>query len=66
MPLFLRLTRCAGPVGKACTLPVSKCRDIQLPVQQRLELAFEGFQEGQIDFPPTFKFDAGTDDYDTS
>lgn len=39
---------------------------MQLAVQQQLRLAFEGFEEGQLDFPPTFKFDAGTDNYDTS
>ncbi|GAA5988375.1 hypothetical protein JCM10908_003536 [Rhodotorula pacifica] len=38
----------------------------QLAVQQRLGLAFEGFKEGRITFPPTFKFDAGTDTYDSS
>ncbi|GAA5872724.1 hypothetical protein JCM3774_005041 [Rhodotorula dairenensis] len=38
----------------------------QLALQQQLELAFEGFKEGRIDFAPTFKFDAGSDNYDTS
>ncbi|KWU42743.1 DNase I-like protein [Rhodotorula sp. JG-1b] len=38
----------------------------QLAIQQQLRLVFEGFEEGELDFPPTFKFDAGTDDYDTS
>lgn len=38
----------------------------QLAVQQQLRMAFEGFEEGALDFPPTFKFDAGTDNYDTS
>jgi len=28
--------------------------------------AFPGFAEGKIKFPPTFKFDKGTKDYDTS
>lgn len=28
--------------------------------------AFPGFSEGKINFPPTFKFDKGTKDYDTS
>lgn len=28
--------------------------------------AFYGFKEGKIDFPPTYKFDKGTSDYDTS
>lgn len=30
------------------------------------ERAFPGFAEGIITFPPTFKFDKGSDDYDTS
>ncbi|BFZ18455.1 hypothetical protein BsWGS_21493 [Bradybaena similaris] len=29
-------------------------------------LAFEGFHEGELNFPPTYKFNAGTDSYDTS
>ena len=28
--------------------------------------AFNGFSEGHIQFPPTFKFDPGTENYDTS
>ena len=31
-----------------------------------LDLAFNGFQEAAIHFPPTFKFDPGTNDYDSS
>ena len=27
---------------------------------------FVGFREGPLNFPPTYKLDAGTDDYDTS
>ncbi|GAA5911997.1 hypothetical protein JCM8208_006453 [Rhodotorula glutinis] len=38
----------------------------QLRVQQEHDLAFEGFAEAPISFPPTFKFDVGTDKYDTS
>lgn len=29
-------------------------------------LAFEGFEEGPILFRPTYRYDVGTDDYDTS
>ena len=29
------------------------------------ELVFLDFTEGNLDFPPTYKFDAGTDVYDT-
>uniref|UniRef100_A0A061S2I7 Phosphatidylinositol-bisphosphatase n=1 Tax=Tetraselmis sp. GSL018 TaxID=582737 RepID=A0A061S2I7_9CHLO len=35
--------------------------------QQRLRGAvFEGFEEGELAFPPTYKFDNGSDHYDTS
>ncbi|CAG08461.1 unnamed protein product [Tetraodon nigroviridis] len=30
------------------------------------ETVLEGFQEGPLKFPPTYKFDVGTDTYDTS
>jgi hypothetical protein len=30
------------------------------------EKAFPGFSEGKINFPPTFKFDKGSNEYDTS
>lgn len=29
------------------------------------ELILEGFMEGQLKFPPTYKFDVGTHTYDT-
>ncbi|GFO29636.1 inositol polyphosphate 5-phosphatase k [Plakobranchus ocellatus] len=38
----------------------------QLSLVMEEKLIFEDFQEGQINFPPTYKFDNGTDDYDTS
>ncbi len=38
----------------------------QLSVALRKGEAFKGFQEGPLVFPPTFKYDVGTDNYDTS
>ena len=38
----------------------------QLLRQMRRRAAFSGFREGSIRFPPTYKFDCGTDTYDTS
>ncbi|GAA6054854.1 hypothetical protein JCM3770_004109 [Rhodotorula araucariae] len=38
----------------------------QLQIQKQHGLAFQGFEESPITFPPTFKFDNGTQDYDTS
>jgi hypothetical protein len=38
----------------------------QLRATVALERAFPGFAEGRITFAPTFKFDKGTDEYDTS
>ncbi|KAK4049698.1 hypothetical protein OIV83_003973 [Microbotryomycetes sp. JL201] len=38
----------------------------QLNLARRHDLAFSGFKEAELQFPPTFKFDKGTDEYDTS
>lgn len=38
----------------------------QLSAALRTGQAFKGFQEGPLLFPPTFKYDVGTDNYDTS
>lgn len=38
----------------------------QLKQVMKDELIFLDFTEGNLDFPPTYKFDAGTDVYDTS
>ena len=38
----------------------------QLLEQIAKKKAFIGFKEGPLEFPPTYKFDAGTSDYDTS
>lgn len=37
----------------------------QLNMCREERLIFEDFKEGQITFPPTYKFDVGTDSYDT-
>ncbi|GAA5831599.1 hypothetical protein JCM11251_000764 [Rhodosporidiobolus azoricus] len=38
----------------------------QLRIQRHHHLAFADFEEARIDFPPSFKFDIGTQTYDTS
>lgn len=38
----------------------------QLNMAKDSETVLEGFQEGPLKFPPTYKFDVGTDTYDTS
>lgn len=38
----------------------------QLLLQKQHHLAFSDFEEAKITFPPTYKFDRGTDKYDTS
>ncbi|KAJ9087448.1 Inositol-1,4,5-trisphosphate 5-phosphatase 1, variant 2 [Entomophthora muscae] len=38
----------------------------QLLESQRYGVAFSGFREGPITFPPTYKYDVGKDIYDTS
>eukprot|EP00761_Pharyngomonas_kirbyi_P006150 gb/GECH01006156.1/.p1 GENE.gb/GECH01006156.1/~~gb/GECH01006156.1/.p1 ORF type:complete len:1033 (+),score=299.96 gb/GECH01006156.1/:1-3099(+) len=38
----------------------------QLSVERKKATVFENFEEGKIDFQPSYKFDPGTDDYDTS
>ncbi|KAG0243878.1 hypothetical protein BGW41_001067 [Actinomortierella wolfii] len=38
----------------------------QLVTQKILNKTFQEFEEGPISFPPTYKFDVGTDTYDTS
>jgi len=38
----------------------------QLNIERRKRRCFEGFEEGPIEFQPTYKYDPGTDDWDTS
>ena len=38
----------------------------QLKLAKSHKSAFEGYEEGEITFPPTYKFDKGTDTYDSS
>eukprot|EP01119_Soliformovum_irregulare_P021832 TRINITY_DN7341_c0_g1_i2.p1 TRINITY_DN7341_c0_g1~~TRINITY_DN7341_c0_g1_i2.p1 ORF type:complete len:274 (+),score=36.83 TRINITY_DN7341_c0_g1_i2:303-1124(+) len=38
----------------------------QLTMAKKRGKAFVGFKEGKLTFPPTYKFDAGTSNYDTS
>ncbi|GJJ07293.1 hypothetical protein Clacol_001493 [Clathrus columnatus] len=38
----------------------------QLKQMMDLKAVFSGFEEGPLLFPPTYRYDVGTDDYDTS
>lgn len=38
--------------------------DDQLNIERLNENAFQGFEEGQLVFPPTYKFQPGTDEYE--
>lgn len=38
----------------------------QLLLEMTAGTVFKGFKEGPLKFPPTYKFDGGTNDYDTS
>ncbi|XP_075029964.1 type II inositol 1,4,5-trisphosphate 5-phosphatase isoform X2 [Calonectris borealis] len=42
------------------------CQYDQLKRQMNASAVFEGFTEGEISFQPTYKYDAGCDDWDTS
>ncbi|XP_061870360.1 type II inositol 1,4,5-trisphosphate 5-phosphatase isoform X2 [Colius striatus] len=42
------------------------CQYDQLKRQMDANAVFEGFTEGEISFQPTYKYDAGCDDWDTS
>ena len=45
---------------------VSKQTNVQLRLAIETGEAFAGYDEGPLLFPPTYKYDVGTDDYDTS
>ncbi|MEQ2315960.1 hypothetical protein AMECASPLE_027764 [Ameca splendens] len=42
------------------------CNFLQLNMAKDSETVLEGFHEGPLKFPPTYKFDVGTNTYDTS
>ena len=45
---------------------ISTRQEFSMQVQQNQGNVFNGFSEGPIDFPPTYKYDPFSDDYDTS
>ena len=50
----------------SCSILDKIMRFDQLHRQRRLNRAFVGFEEGNIRFPPTYKYDCGADCFDTS
>lgn len=38
----------------------------QLRLSRRMKMSFQGYKEAEIHFPPTYKFDPGTDNFDSS
>jgi hypothetical protein len=56
----------AESIEKAEDLRLELLRHDQLLCTIAEERAFPGFSEGKINFPPTFKFDKGSNEYDTS
>ncbi|XP_053196576.1 inositol polyphosphate 5-phosphatase K [Scomber japonicus] len=58
----IHVVKCAIDSNK---LPLLWERD-QLNIAKNTESILEGFMEGPLKFPPTYKFDVGTHTYDTS
>ncbi|XP_072311498.1 phosphatidylinositol 4,5-bisphosphate 5-phosphatase A [Eucyclogobius newberryi] len=58
----IHVVKCAIDSNK---LPLLWERD-QLNMAKSTESILEGFMEGSLNFPPTYKFDVGTNTYDTS
>uniref|UniRef100_A0A1A8JLA0 Phosphatidylinositol 4,5-bisphosphate 5-phosphatase A n=1 Tax=Nothobranchius kuhntae TaxID=321403 RepID=A0A1A8JLA0_NOTKU len=58
----IHVVKCAIDSNK---LPLLWERD-QLNLAKNTESILEGFMEGPLNFPPTYKFDVGTHTYDTS
>ncbi|XP_013859258.1 inositol polyphosphate 5-phosphatase K [Austrofundulus limnaeus] len=58
----IHVVKCAIDSNK---LPLLWERD-QLNMAKNTESILEGFMEGSLNFPPTYKFDVGTHTYDTS
>ncbi|XP_067340027.1 inositol polyphosphate 5-phosphatase K [Channa argus] len=58
----IHVVKCAIDSNK---LPLLWERD-QLNMAKNTESVLEGFMEGSLNFPPTYKFDVGTHTYDTS
>ncbi|KAG7282617.1 hypothetical protein CRUP_018736 [Coryphaenoides rupestris] len=58
----IHVVKCAVDSHK---LPLLWERD-QLNMAKNTETILEGFLEGPLNFPPTYKFDVGTNTYDTS
>uniref|UniRef100_A0A8C4JJL5 PI5PA phosphatase n=1 Tax=Dromaius novaehollandiae TaxID=8790 RepID=A0A8C4JJL5_DRONO len=57
--------QCVGSGHGAWFVPLS-CSSPQLNIAKNTWPVLSGFQEGPLNFPPTFKFDVGTNKYDSS
>lgn len=44
-------------------LPDARCHQLKRQIDE--EAVFVGFEEGEIDFQPTYKYDTGSDKWDT-
>lgn len=64
--LLLQFDQVRLPITLSTQRAPDPCSHLQLNAQKKHGLAFADFEESAITFPPTFKFDVGTDSYDTS
>lgn len=54
----------AGPLGRG-SWETGLCLSLQLSIAKRHDPLLREFQEGPLLFPPTYKFDKNSNNYDT-